>query len=528
MAATGPSGVNWRERLFGSLLGQLRMAAFASVFVGFTVASGATLLVNQRALIHQHERRVHQTGQILSRQLTLLSHNDSPARRAAAIQELGRYSAFNLVFWIRLGDGQLLVPDNLSDPPPQALAQAVQTAVGQSDKTIKPFDPRLPGSLARPPRLAGFQPPRDFYRVVQLNNREFLTHLHLIGPAGTSLWVAEDISANIDFLSSLLQWLLLAWSACLALTLLAIWLMTRRIIQPLQDLNHLAGSITCASLGTRRLAEIPAPLEVRQLANGYNTLLDRMALAWENQREFVSAVSHELRNPLTIISGYLQRLQRQGGQLDPDQQRTLTKAAAETQRMTRMLHDLLDLSRSDSSRLQLVLQPVAVDQVLLTTCDLARSQLKRPLELQLPASAGERSIEALAEADRLQQVILNLIENADKYSFPDQPILVQLEDDHDDGLTITVSDRGIGIPPEDLPRIFDRFHRAANTADQKRGSGLGLSVVKLLVEAMGGRIGVDSQLGEGSRFQIHLPVLRSGMRRPDAPTSSLSPWPSTS
>jgi two-component system OmpR family sensor kinase len=158
-----------------------------------------------------------------------------------------------------------------------------------------------------------------------------------------------------------------------------------------------------------------------------------------------------------------------------------------------------------------------VDQVLLTTCDLARSQLTRPLELQLPASAGEHSIEALAEADRLQQVILNLIENADKYSHPDQPIQVRLEEGDGDGLTITVSDRGIGIPPQDLPRIFDRFYRAANTAEQKHGSGLGLSVVKLLVEAMGGSIGVESQLGEGSRFRVHLPALRSGKRRPDAP-----------
>jgi signal transduction histidine kinase len=520
--------VNWRERLFGSLLGQLRMTAFVSVFAGFTMASGATFLVNQRALIDQHERRVYQTARILSRQLTLLSRNDSPARRAAAIEDLGRYSAFNLVFWIRLADGQLLVPDNLSDPPPQALAQAALTAVARSGETSNPLGPRLPGPLARPPRQGGFQPQRDLYRVVRLDNREFLTHLHLVGPAGTSLWVGEDISANIDFLSILLQWLLLAWSVCLALTLLAIWLMTRRIIQPLHDLNHLAGSINCASLATSRLAEIPAPLEVRQVANGYNKLLDRMALAWENQREFVSAVSHELRNPLTIISGYLQRLQRQGGQLDPDQQLTLTKATAETQRMTRMLHDLLDLSRSDSSRLQLVLQPVAVDQVLLTTCDLARSQLTRPLELQLPASAGERSIEALAEADRLQQVILNLIENADKYSHPDQPIQVRLEEGPGDRLTITVSDWGIGIAPEDLPHIFNRFYRGANTAEQKRGSGLGLSVVKLLVEAMGGRIGVDSQLGEGSRFQVHLPALRSGMRRPDASKSSLNPWPSSS
>jgi two-component system OmpR family sensor kinase len=532
MAKNGPPGGGWRERWFGSLLGQLRMAAFASVFIGFTTASVATLLINQRALIHQHERRVHQTSEILRSQLALLASRDSPERRAKAIEELGRYSSFNLIFWIRLADNTLLVPEKLEDPRALPLAQAAEAALIRPGSSLTDGRIPLPAPMAHSLRRDQANPlRRDSYRVVQREGRGYLTHLHLIGPRGTSLWVAEDISANIDFLTSLLRWLLLAWSICLTLTLLAIWLMTRRIIQPLQKLNILAGSITCASLATSRLDQIQAPLEVRQLANGYNTLLDRMSLAWENQREFVSAVSHELRNPLTIISGYLQRLQRQGTAFDPEQRRSLVKAEAETRRMSRMLHDLLDLSRSDSGRLQLVLKPVAVDQVLLTTCDLARSQLSRPLELQLPPSAGQRTVDALAEADRLQQVLLNLIENADKYSAPAQPIQVILEEgdgkDRED-LRITVVDRGIGIPPDDLPRIFDRFHRGANAAAQIQGSGLGLSVVKRLVEAMGGTIQVESQLGRGSRFQIHLPPLPKDLRHPGLVQSSTDPWPFTS
>jgi signal transduction histidine kinase len=151
---------------------------------------------------------------------------------------------------------------------------------------------------------------------------------------------------------------------------------------------------------------------------------------------------------------------------------------------------------------------VAVDAVLLTACDLARSQLRRPLHLQVHPDALERPILALAEEDRLQQVMLNLIENADKYSPPGSPILVQLESEPmpGGGLCISVIDQGIGIPSEDLSAIFDRFHRSRNAALQSRGSGLGLSVVKLLVEAMGGSIDVVSQLEQGSRFRIHLPA----------------------
>ncbi len=500
---------SWRRRLFGTLLGQLRLAAFTSVFIGFTTASAATLLINQRALIEQHERKVHQISERLRPHLNLVAHDRTPSRRESATLELGRLSAFNLVFWLSLPDGTLLLPNRLDDPEPRTLAiKAVQAMLDPSEVLDGSLLSQAAGTIGH--RQRGSHPPPirpDTYRVVSLGERQFLTHLHIAGPSGTNLWVAEDISANMDFLSSLLSWMLMAWSVCLTLTLLAISLTTRRIIRPLRDLNALAGSVTSSSLATSRLDVTQSPLEVQELASGYNNLLDRLSLAWEHQREFVSAVSHELRNPMTIIRGYLQRVLRRGTNLDPEQLRTLAMAEAETQRITRMLHDLLDLSRSESGRLQLVLQPVAVDEVLLTTCDLARTQLSRPLELTLPSISRERPIEALAEADRLQQVVMNLIENADKYSPQGLPIQVVLEQEGPAGLKISVIDRGIGIPPEDLPYIFNRFHRARNAAERIRGSGLGLSVVKLLVEAMGGRIDVESQLEGGSDFRIHLPAL---------------------
>jgi two-component system OmpR family sensor kinase len=496
-------GTSWRQRLFGSLLGQLRLAAFASVFVGFTTASAATLLINHQALFRQHERRLEDVGSILQRQLPLLARDPSPARRRAAAAALDRTSSGQLLFWIRLADGSLLLPLHLREPPLHLLAARALEA------QIKAGELRTLSSAGFPQRTATLGPvPRDRYRVVAVGEREFLTHQHRIGSDGSGLWVAEDISANLEFLSSLLGWIVLAWSICLLLTLLAISWLTRRIIRPLRDLNSLASAVTSSSLACSRLEVTRAPLEVQDLAAGYNNLLDSLSLVWQQQREFVSTVSHELRNPLTIIAGYLQRLQRRGTNLDPDQRRNLATVEAETHRISRLLNDLLDLSRSDSGRLQLVLRPVSVDAVLLTACDLARSQLRRPLHLELPPQAEQQPILALAEEDRLQQVLLNLIENADKYSPSGSPILVRLEPEPGPGggLSIRVIDQGIGIAAEDLPLIFDRFHRGRNAALERRGSGLGLSVVKLLVEAMGGSIDVESQLNQGSCFHLHLPA----------------------
>lgn len=485
-----PADPGLRPRLFSSLRGQLGLAAFTCLCLGFSAAVAATVLINQRALIRQHESKVEPSGTLLLKVIRQLATDNSPELQRAIRRELLRHSSHTLLFWIHLPGGGLIVPEIQGEFPLERLAQKVLVAHG-----------------GQPAEAGGLR--RDGHRVVRLEQRDYLTHRHRHGPGEISLWVAEDISPNGEFLSTLLRWMLPVWTLCLALTLLALSLLTRRVVQPLRDLNALTGSITTTSLASSRLAVKKAPLEVQELAENYNGLLDRLAQAWDHQRQFVGAVSHELRNPLTIIGGYLSRLQRRSGNLDPEQRQALATAEAETGRMARLLNDLLDLSRNESGQLQLVLQPVAVEEVLRTTCHLARSQLARPLELRLPAE-GEgkgRAIEAHAEADRLQQVLLNLIENADKYSPASLPVVVELAREPPSQLRISVIDRGIGIAPGDLPRIFERFHRGVNAMEQWRGSGLGLAIVKLLVEAMAGTIAVESELGQGSRFTIHLPMV---------------------
>ena len=171
--------------------------------------------------------------------------------------------------------------------------------------------------------------------------------------------------------------------------------------------------------------------------------------------------------------------------------------------MRRLLDDLLDLSRSDSGRLSIDNEPTRLMDQLEQVADLARSTLSRPLELTLPDQAELRDGVVQADPARLRQVLLDLIENADKYSAPGRPIRLALRSA--DGMAcIDVIDQGIGIPPDELDRVFERFQRGSN-APEKTGSGLGLSVVRLLVEGMGGSIEVSSRLGEGSCFTVLLP-----------------------
>ena len=171
--------------------------------------------------------------------------------------------------------------------------------------------------------------------------------------------------------------------------------------------------------------------------------------------------------------------------------------------MRMLLDDLLDLSRSDSGQLQLNQEVVDLGQLVVKVADLSRSNLSdHRLEVVNTIPEQETS-EALADPGRLQQVLLDLIDNAAKYSAQNSLITLLLQP-HPDGIAIDVKDEGIGIPESDLPHIFKRFHRAQNSSGSS-GTGLGLSVVALLMSAMGGEVRVQSKEGEGSCFSVILP-----------------------
>ncbi|MEB3331365.1 MAG: HAMP domain-containing sensor histidine kinase [Synechococcaceae cyanobacterium] len=501
--AASPPLSSWRQRLLGSLLAQLRLAAFAASFLVFCAATTTTLLVERQISALQLDEETRHSRLLLLEQMRSDEAQGSAASRERLQRSLNRTSSPLRLLWVRRGNGELVTPRG--PLPAGGLTELAKRAAWAQDPDSHSK------ALLQPGAADSDIDPLSLHRirVVPWRHEQFRTQVLASTPGGQSLWVAEDISDDVLLLRSELVMLLLAWVVCLVALLLASTWLTRRIMRPLRKLNGTASALTPANLSSSRIQIDQGPLEVRELAQGYNALLDRLGQSWTNQRDFVNAVSHELRNPLMIISGYLRRLLRRGRNLEPEQLDALNTVDLEIGRITRMLNDLLDLARSESGRLDLTVGPVPVDEILVSACDLSRSLLGRQLDLQLPAEAGQEPLLAIAEADRLQQVVLNLIENADKYSPPSSLVTVRLLRRPPRRLRITVRDRGIGIPAEDIPKIFDRFHRGRNAAEQGRGSGLGLSVVRLLVGAMGGTVSVESSLGSGSSFHIDLPAAGS-------------------
>jgi two-component system, OmpR family, phosphate regulon sensor histidine kinase PhoR len=225
------------------------------------------------------------------------------------------------------------------------------------------------------------------------------------------------------------------------------------------------------------------------------------------QADFVSTVSHELRTPLTSIKGFIDTLLRSGTQLSEKQQHRFLKIAKnQADRLTRLVEDILTVSRIQSGRLKNVPQRLDLAEVIdLVLESLSQKYEARRMHMHLPEGLPE----VWADQDRLEQILTNLIDNALKYSETGTcvDVYAKLDPEDESVLWISVRDQGIGIPEAHLDQLFNRFSRIDSPLTREReGTGLGLYITKSLVESLGGTILVESQFGQGSIFTVCLPA----------------------
>ena len=323
------------------------------------------------------------------------------------------------------------------------------------------------------------------------------------------LYIAQDITRDqLRFFTVVRNLSLVSLLAIMAIALTVATYVSRSL-HSLRAMSHMTQVISADDLEKAQLQLDIAPSEVKDLAQTFNTMLARLSDAWKQQREFVSNVSHELRTPLTIVHGYLQSMQRRSQNLSEPQQEALAIAASETERVIRLLQDLLDLARADSGYLHLSWEPIDLKDLLHEVASMAERFSNRLIDVEIhpaPFKQNAIAIEVRADRNRLKQVLLNLVDNAVKYSEPDSPVTLQLHE-FEDVVRLQVCDRGCGISLQHQTRIFDRFYRVDEArARSTGGQGLGLSIVKTLVESMGGQISVRSKPNEGSVFTVTLPT----------------------
>jgi histidine kinase len=285
--------------------------------------------------------------------------------------------------------------------------------------------------------------------------------------------------------------------------------MSRRFVQPLKQMGQAAERIAAGEYQERLPLEADGDEgqdELQRLGLRFNLMASQLEQVEEQRRKWLSDVAHELRTPLTVIKGSMEGLM--DGVLEPDAA-TLERVYRQADRLERLVNDLQELNRIDEGVLELNLRPVDLNRTIAEVVQTMRINFINQgisLEKQLP----DGKITILVDEDRLQQILMNLLGNALRYT-PEGGRVIVAGKGLDTMAEISISDNGAGISAEHLPYVFDRFYRVEESRSrQDGGSGLGLAIVKKLVEAQGGQIRVESAgLGEGTIFLFTLPYSRT-------------------
>jgi signal transduction histidine kinase len=279
------------------------------------------------------------------------------------------------------------------------------------------------------------------------------------------------------------------------------FLLSSSIIKPLTKLNKAALEVAQGHFDHQ--VEVTSPDEVGRLARTFNYMAASLKQAYQVQKDFLANVAHELKTPLTSIEGFSEALIENVASSEESRKKSLRIINQEAKRLSKLVKDILLASTLEAGKLKLELTEVDMGSFLRKLGEKYKSMAREKNISFKVTEKGTGSI--LTDGDRLEQVLTNLLDNAFKHTQVGQSI--ELKSFKEKGkIVIQLSDSGPGIPPEDLPRIFDRFYLVEKSRSrQAGGTGLGLAISKEIVEALGGKIEVASQLGRGTTFTITLP-----------------------
>lgn len=478
-------------------------------------------ILNWRSLVSQRSLRV----QLLSRTLLLLAF-------LLVLIGLSQYWFMREIIYkneasilqskamsITRAAGERFNPafENGKNGPPQFFVPDASVAFIDEQGNFKVFanEPNQPA----PPQLEASEyqavladkHPGLNYQVVSADGRELLVVLSHMppGPNHTSgiIQISTPTAPLQELLLRQLFTFLLLSLAAMLVGLMAYLPVIRRTLLPLSNMVKTAEQIDSGNLD-RRFPVGQGQEEIDHLAESCNGMLERLEASFaaeletkEQMRRFIADASHELRTPLTSIHGFLEVLLR-GAAQQPDQlEKALKSMHSESQRLNKLIHDLLLLSKLDRAP-RLELNEGSPGSVI------------RDMEPQLRILAGSRELaldlaldlKSRFNTDQFKQVVLNLFQNAVQHTDPDTGRIRVSISPREDGIELAIEDNGPGIAEEHLPHVFDRFYRSDSARTRKYGgAGLGLAISKSIIDAHGGSIWVSSQSGQGCTFKVWLP-----------------------
>ncbi|MDR3121583.1 MAG: cell wall metabolism sensor histidine kinase WalK [Clostridiales bacterium] len=295
----------------------------------------------------------------------------------------------------------------------------------------------------------------------------------------------------------------LVFQAAIAATLISVvigFFFSRRLTRPIRLINEAARVIANGNFSER--IRIESKDEIGQLAGTFNHMVGELENLEVTRREFIANVSHELRTPMTSIKGFVEGI-LDGTIPRENQDRYLRIVKDETERLNRLVNNLLDIARLESGEYRLNMTRFDVVEVT-RRCVISFARLIEEKNLKIEASFDRDEMYAEGDADSIERVIYNLFHNAIKFSNPDGGIRIAVREDRE-LLSVSVSDDGVGIAEDELTKIWERFYKSDKSRGQdKVGTGLGLSIIRNIIHEHKQKINVFSKLGEGTTFEFTL------------------------
>jgi heavy metal sensor kinase len=322
--------------------------------------------------------------------------------------------------------------------------------------------------------------------------------------------VATTLAHPEHELGELLAVLLVLGPLALSAAIGGGYLLARKALEPVERMTEATHAITASRLD-RRIEVVNPDDELGRLARTLNTMIERLERSFDETRRFTADAAHEFRTPLAVLRSEAEVALRQPRSPE-EHRRVLENILEEVDRLTRLAEQLLFLCREDAGLVPVARRSVRIDELLSEVIEHMRPVAEENgVMLDVEPSA---STEVSGDADQLRRLFFNLLDNAIKYT-PGGRIVAHVEPSGG-GVLAIVSDTGIGIPREHLPRVFERFYRVDQARTQDTGgAGLGLSICRAIAEAHGGQLQIESEVGRGTRILLSLPVARTQGGRPD-------------
>lgn len=311
-----------------------------------------------------------------------------------------------------------------------------------------------------------------------------------------NIQVTTSIAATNEMIHLLAIILIVVTVIAIVPTLISSRILSNLIIQPIRTMINTMKEIQKSGQFQQLKLEDTNEGELVEMGETFNHMMELLQTNYEKQEQFVSNASHELRTPLTIIENYADLLKRRGLEHPDLFEESIDAIHSEAIRMREMTEQLLSIAKQEQWNIQL--EQINITQLVQETLTTFQTTYQREVEME-----GSHQIVGYTDIQKLKQLLFIFLDNARKYS--DGKITVHIGQTDTD-LTIQIQDRGVGIPNEDLPKVFDRFYRVDQARSRKQGgSGLGLTMAKDITDALGARIEINSKENQGTTVTLFLP-----------------------